>query len=72
MPPKKKPSVSQQQLEKELETIRANAERVRELLIRKGADDLIPVLLNDLDELTMPVRELSASPNGGRVNRRSK
>lgn len=70
MPKPKEKSVSQLQLEKEIETIRANAERVRELLIRKNAEDLIPVLLNDLEELTMPVRELASSPNGARKSRK--
>lgn len=70
MPKPKEKSISQLQLEKEIETIRANAERVRELLIRKNAEDLIPVLLNDLEELTMPVRELASSPNGARKSRK--
>lgn len=66
----REPSSSQLQLEKEVEVILANAERVREMLIRRGAEDLIPVLLNDLEELTMPVRELASSPNGARKNRK--
>lgn len=70
MPKMKQPSTSQLQLEKELETIKANAERVRELLIRRGAEDLIPILLSDLEELTMPVRELAGSPNGARKSKK--
>jgi len=70
MPKPKEKSVSQAQLEKEVEIIQANAERVRELLIRRGAEDLIPVLLSDLEELTMPVRELASSPNGARKSKR--
>jgi hypothetical protein len=70
MPKPKEKSNSQLQLEKEVEIIQANAERVRELLIRKGAEDLIPVLLSDLEELTMPVRELVSSPNGSRKSRK--
>lgn len=66
MPKVREKDRSQLQLEKEIATIKENAERVRELLIRKGADDLIPVVLGDLEELTMPVRELVASPNGRR------
>lgn len=70
MPKPKEKSTSQVQLEKEVEIVRANAERVREILIRKGAEDLIPVLLSDLEELTMPVRELVSSPNGARKSTR--
>lgn len=70
MPKPKEKSISQVQLEKEVEIIQANAERVRELLIRKGAEDLIPVLLSDLEELTMPARELVSSPNGARKSKR--
>lgn len=70
MPRIKEKSNSQKQLEQELETIKENAERVRQILINRNAEDLIPILLGNLDELTMPVRELAGSPNGPRKSRK--
>lgn len=70
MPKVKEKDRSQLQLEKEIATIKENAERVRELLIRRGADDLIPIVLGDIEELTMPVKELASNPNGGRVRKK--
>lgn len=70
MPRIKEKSNSQKQLEQELETIKENAERVRQILINRNAEDLIPILLGNLDELTMPVRELAGSPNGPRKSKK--
>ncbi len=70
MPKLREKNASQLQLEKEVEVIKENAERVREMLIRNNAEDLIPMLLNDLEEITMPTRELASNPNGGRVRRK--
>ena len=66
---KRQPTTSKEQLEKDIKILRDNAESVRELLIRKNAEDLIPVLLSDLDEI-YPVRELVGSPNGARIRKR--
>jgi hypothetical protein len=70
MPKLREKDAIQLQLEKEIETIKENAERVREMLIRNNAEDLIPMLLSDLEEITMPTRELVSNPNGGRVRRK--
>ena len=66
----KSKSPSQIALEKEVEVFRENVEKVRSLLIRNNASDLVDMLLSDLEGY--PVRELSASPNGGRVNKGKK
>lgn len=70
MPKMREKNANQLQLEKEIEAIKENAKRVREMLIRNNAEDLIPMLLNDLEEITMPIRELVSNPNGGRVRRK--
>lgn len=66
---KRQPTTSREQLEKDIKILKDNAERVRELLVRKNAEDLIPVLLSDLDEI-YPVRELISNPNGARIRKR--
>lgn len=41
-----------------------NVEKVRALLIARGAEDLIPMLLSDLGDRL--ITELAPSPNGGK------
>lgn len=59
---------SQEALAQERERFQADIEKVRELLIRRNAEDLIPMVLSDLEDY-YPIKELSDSPNGGRIKR---
>lgn len=59
---KREKTRSQIALEQEQENFRKGAERVRELLMAKKAEDLIPMVLDGVENYK-PIRELASSPN---------
>jgi molecular chaperone GrpE (heat shock protein) len=64
-----KASTSQQALEQERERFQKDMEKVRELLLQRNAEDLIPMVLSDLENY-YPIKELADSPNGKRATRK--
>ena len=58
-------SQSQIALEHERERFLQDVEKVRQLLMKRKAEDLIPMMLSDLEDY-YPIKELTASPNGRR------
>lgn len=59
---KREKTRSQLALEREQERFKQDIERVRSLLTKRNAEDLIPVVLDGIENY-LPIRELAQSPN---------